>query len=63
MNPRRDISRRSDTAEHYRREAARLRALAETSTFSEVRDDLAGIAQDYEELAQQRDAVARRYGG
>lgn len=50
-------------AEQYRREAARLRALASASTFSEVRDDLTGIAQEYEALARQRDDIAQRYGG
>jgi len=52
-----------DAAEQYRREAARLRALADASTFSEVRDDLTGMAQEYEELARQRDDIAQRYGG
>lgn len=60
---RRGASREPDAADQYRREAARLRALADTSTFSEVRNDLTGIAQGYEELAQQHDDVARRFGG
>ena len=49
-------------ADQYRREAARLRALADASYLAEVRNDLSAIAQDYEALAQQRDDVARRYG-
>jgi hypothetical protein len=55
--------RRITAAEQYRREAARLRSLADNSTFGEVRDELTGIAQEYEALAQQRDDIARRYGG
>jgi len=50
-------------ADHYRREAARLRELADASTFSEVKHDLVVIAREYEDLAQQRDDVAKRYGG
>ena len=55
-------SRDTDAAREYRREAARLRALAGTSTFAEVRDDLTCIAQEYDHLAQQRDEIERRYG-
>ena len=46
-----------DMADLYRHEAARLRALAQTATFAEVRQDLIAIAQEYEALARHR----RRY--
>lgn len=49
-------------AQQYRREAARLRALADESTFVEVKRDLADIAREYEALAEQRDDNARRFG-
>jgi hypothetical protein len=60
---RHSVPRDIDAAQEYRREAARLRALAHTSMFSEVRDDLTCIAQEYEHLAQQRDEIVHRYGG
>lgn len=47
-------------AEQYRREAARVRALADASYLADVRNDLFTIAQDYEMLAQQRDDRAWR---
>lgn len=52
----------ADMAEQYRREAARLQALAEAATFSAVRQDLVAIAHEYEDLARQRDDAERRYG-
>jgi len=63
MRHRHDERHETDAAQQYRREAARLRALAHASYSAEVRHDLADIAEEYEELAQQRDAIARRYGG
>lgn len=51
-----------DAARQYRREAERLRGLAEASYLADVRKDLFTIAEDYEALAQQREAEARRYG-
>jgi hypothetical protein len=49
-------------AQQYRSEAARLRAMADESTFVEVKRDLAGIAREYEALAEQREDNARRFG-
>lgn len=57
-----DSSKRVAAAQHYRREAARLRALADESIFSEVKRDLADIAREYDALAQQREDIARRFG-
>ncbi len=50
-----------EAADQYRREAARLRVLADASYHADVRQDLVTIAEDYEALAQQRDHVARRF--
>ncbi len=63
MDPHFPTPRESTAADQYRREAARLRTLADNSTFGEVREELTGIAQEYEALAQQRDDIVRRYGG
>lgn len=51
-----------EAAQKYRKEAERLRGLAEASYLADVRKDLFTIAEDYEVLAQQREAEARRYG-
>lgn len=51
-----------EAAQQYRRDAARVRALADAAYVADVRNDLVAIADDYEALAQQRDAAARRYG-
>ena len=47
-------------AEEYRREAARVRALADASYLTDVRNDLFAIAQDYEIMAQRRDHAMQR---
>jgi len=47
-----DLSRRK-RAEHYRREAERLRSLAETTHDPAVRHQLLDIARQYETLAHQ----------
>lgn len=57
-----DVHPDADMAGQYRREAARLRALAQSATFAEVRQDLTAIAQEYEALATQRDDADQRYG-
>jgi hypothetical protein len=44
-------------AELYRREAARLRAMADIPTFREVRDSYLEIADRYDDLARQADTA------
>lgn len=58
---RRPDSSERNAAQHYRREATRLRALADESIFPEVKHDLADIAREYDALAQQREDNARRF--
>lgn len=50
-------------AEFYRREAERLRSMADTHMFADVRDGLIKVAQQYEVLADQADGLHRHTFG
>lgn len=42
-----------DAAEFYRREADRLRSMADSPTFYDVRSGLLGMAERYDDMAEQ----------
>lgn len=52
-----------EPAEFYRREAARLRSMAESRQFDDVRDALVNVARHYEVLADQAAAIHRHTFG
>jgi hypothetical protein len=45
------------TAEFYRHEAARLRHMADSPNFDEVRHGLLRMAEEYERMAEQREGL------
>jgi len=51
---------RSKSAAEYRKRAQRLRLAAETALFTETRQQLLTIAEDYEELADSAASIDRR---
>ncbi len=51
------MSSRLSPAQIYRQEAARLRSMAESQTFSHVRDGLLEVADNYEHMADQAEII------
>ncbi len=49
--------------EFYRREAARLRSMAESHQFNDVREGLLNVARHYDVLADQAAAIHRHTFG
>ena len=52
-----------EPTEFYRREAARLRSMADSNQFGDVRDGLLNVARHYEVLADQAGAIHRHTFG
>lgn len=52
-----------EPAEFYRREAARLRTMAASHQFGDVRDGLLNVARHYDVLADQAGAISRHTFG
>ena len=52
-----------EPVEFYRREAARLRSMAESNQFGDVRDGLLNVARHYDVLADQAAAIHRHTFG
>lgn len=52
-----------EPAEFYRREAARLRSMAASRQFDDVREGLLNVARHYEVLADQAAAIHRHTFG
>ena len=52
-----------EPAELYRHEAARLRKMAESRQFDDVRDGLLNVARHYDVLADQAGAIHRHTFG
>ncbi len=52
-----------EPAEFYRREATRLRAMAHSHMFEDVRDGLLNVARHYDVLADQAGAIHRHTFG
>jgi hypothetical protein len=49
-----------DEAIRYRSKAAELRAMAERADNVDIRDELAELARQYDEMARAREVVAAR---
>ena len=52
-----------EPADFYRREASRLRSMADSNQFDDVRDGLLNVARHYEVLADQAAAIHRHTFG
>lgn len=52
-----------EPADFYRREAARLRSMAESNQFDDVREGLMNVARHYDVLADQAGAIHRHTFG
>ena len=52
-----------EPAEFYRREAARLRSMADSNQFNDVRNGLLNVARHYDVLADQAGAIHRHTFG
>ncbi|HEX9465187.1 MAG TPA: hypothetical protein VGB82_21500 [Alphaproteobacteria bacterium] len=52
-----------DPAEFYRREAARLRSMADSHIFSDVQQGLLNVARQYDVLADQAAGIQRHTFG
>lgn len=52
-----------EPVDFYRREAARLRTMANSHQFSDVRDGLLNVARHYDVLADQAGAIRRHIFG
>ncbi len=52
-----------EPVEFYRREAARLRKMADSRQFDDVRDGLLNVARHYDVLADQAGAIHRHTFG
>jgi len=52
-----------EPVDFYRREAARLRSMADSNKFSDVRDGLLNVARHYDVLADQAAAINRHTFG
>jgi len=52
-----------EPVDFYRREAARLRGMADSNQFGDVRDGLLNVARHYDVLADQAAAITRHTFG